>query len=192
MRYRKPKYHPQFITWTQNKIVQTCLKKGWKVVVSKFGKRHLVNGQLCWVPRRSEKILEHPSCQNRFCLPRRFNVLGGTAPSSADFAESCAFQLRHLTPVCLYGVIIQLQHGLAPPTSSDTRRRAFRHAYLVYSTSRSALHVSQRWPDAFRNKLLASAVIDRLKGNAYEIILTGKSYRQTKSQNKSIEKTKEV
>ena len=59
-----------------------------------------------WVPRRSEKILEHPSCQNRFRLPRRFNVLGGTAPSPADFAESCAFQLRHLTPVCLYGVII--------------------------------------------------------------------------------------
>jgi len=50
----------------------------------------------------------------------------------------------------------------------------------------------KEWPDAFRNKLLASAVIDRLKGNAYEIILTGKSYRQIKSQNKSIEKTKEV
>ena len=50
----------------------------------------------------------------------------------------------------------------------------------------------KEWSDAFRNKLLASAVIDRLKGNAYEVILTGKSYRQTKSQNKNIEKDQEV
>ena len=50
----------------------------------------------------------------------------------------------------------------------------------------------KEWSDAFRNKLLASAVIDRLKGNAYEVILTGKSYRQTKSENKNIEKDQEV
>jgi DNA replication protein DnaC len=43
----------------------------------------------------------------------------------------------------------------------------------------SNLHFDE-WSDAFKNKLLAAAVIDRLKGNAHEVVLIGKSYRQIK------------
>ncbi|WP_191092749.1 hypothetical protein [Cysteiniphilum sp. JM-1] len=55
MRYTKPKnnhlmhvkktndnYHPQYIHWTQNRIVHNALAKGWHVVVQKMGKRKLV------------------------------------------------------------------------------------------------------------------------------------------------------
>jgi hypothetical protein len=52
MRYNKPKnnhfkkandnYHPQYIHWTQNRIVQNALAKGWHVVVQKMGRRHLI------------------------------------------------------------------------------------------------------------------------------------------------------
>ena len=56
MRYRKhnfaqkkamntspcPNYHPQFIYWTQNKIVKDALSKGWRVVIQKMGRRCLV------------------------------------------------------------------------------------------------------------------------------------------------------
>ena len=47
----------------------------------------------------------------------------------------------------------------------------------------SNLHFTE-WMEAFNNKLLGSAIIDRLKGNAYEVILDGKSYRQTRNQKK--------
>lgn len=33
------------------------------------------------------------------------------------------------------------------------------------------------WTDAFQNKLLAAATLDRLRHNAYEVLLEGKSYR---------------
>ncbi len=35
-------YHPQYIHWTQNRIVHNALAKGWHVVVQKMGKRKLV------------------------------------------------------------------------------------------------------------------------------------------------------
>lgn len=36
------------------------------------------------------------------------------------------------------------------------------------------------WQDAFPNKLLGAAMIDRLKHNAYQLVLEGKSYRSVK------------
>ena len=44
----------------------------------------------------------------------------------------------------------------------------------------SNLDVSE-WPDAFPNKLLGAATIDRLRHNAYVITLDGKSYRSVRS-----------
>lgn len=38
------------------------------------------------------------------------------------------------------------------------------------------------WQDAFPNKLLGAATIDRLQHNAYQLILDGKSYRSIKKQ----------
>ncbi len=36
------------------------------------------------------------------------------------------------------------------------------------------------WPDAFPNRILGAATIDRLRHGAYKIVLEGKSYRSTK------------
>ena len=43
----------------------------------------------------------------------------------------------------------------------------------------SNLHFNE-WQDAFPNKLLGAATIDRLRHNAYQLILEGKSYRSIK------------
>ena len=36
------------------------------------------------------------------------------------------------------------------------------------------------WPDAFPNRILGAATIDRLRHGAYKVVLDGKSYRSTK------------
>jgi len=43
------------------------------------------------------------------------------------------------------------------------------------------------WTDAFQNKMLAAATLDRLRHNAYEILLDGKSYRSLKKSTQSTE-----
>ena len=40
-----------------------------------------------------------------------------------------------------------------------------------------------KWQDAFPNKLLGAATIDRLKHNAYQLILEGRSYRTLQTKN---------
>ena len=49
------------------------------------------------------------------------------------------------------------------------------------------------WPDAFPNKLLGAATIDRIRHGAYCVVLEGKSYRTPKPlpkpQKKEVEKT---
>lgn len=35
------------------------------------------------------------------------------------------------------------------------------------------------WPDAFPNRILGAATIDRLRHGAYNVVLEGKSYRST-------------
>lgn len=46
------------------------------------------------------------------------------------------------------------------------------------------------WQHAFTNKLLGVATIDRLRHNAYKLILEGKSYRHTKEEQKKSKGTK--
>ena len=41
------------------------------------------------------------------------------------------------------------------------------------------------WADAFQNKLLAAATLDRLRHNAYEVLLEGQSYRSKRSPEKT-------
>lgn len=45
------------------------------------------------------------------------------------------------------------------------------------------------WQQAFSNKLLGVATIDRLRHHAYQVILEGKSYRADKNTNKKLEET---
>ena len=81
-------------------------------------------------------------------------------------------------------VLIIDDFGLKPLTE---KLEDFIHEVLDHRYERlpiiitSNLHFNE-WLEAFYNKLLGSAIIDRLKGNAHEIILEGKSYRQTRSQ----------
>ena len=46
------------------------------------------------------------------------------------------------------------------------------------------------WGDAFLNKLLGAATLDRLRHNAYRLILEGESYRKLRPENSS--KTKQT
>jgi len=46
------------------------------------------------------------------------------------------------------------------------------------------------WQQAFSNKLLGVATVDRLRHNAYQVILQGKSYRS--GNKKTLEKTVEI
>lgn len=43
------------------------------------------------------------------------------------------------------------------------------------------------WQDAFQNKMLAAATLDRLRHNAYEVLLDGKSYRSLKKPKTEVE-----
>lgn len=47
------------------------------------------------------------------------------------------------------------------------------------------------WQDVFHNKMLAAATLDRLRHNAYEVLLDGKSYRSLKKSTASIEEEDE-
>lgn len=81
-------------------------------------------------------------------------------------------------------VLIIDDFGLKPLTE---KLEDFIHEVLDHRYERlpiiitSNLHFKE-WMQAFSNKLLGSAIIDRLKGNAHEVILDGKSYRQTRNQ----------
>tara|TARA_R110002167_G_scaffold214705_1_gene419485 strand:- start:5607 stop:6341 length:735 start_codon:yes stop_codon:yes gene_type:complete len=81
-------------------------------------------------------------------------------------------------------VLIIDDFGLKPLTE---KLEDFIHEVLDHRYERlpivitSNLHFDE-WMEAFNNKLLGSAIIDRLKGNAYEVILEGESFRQTRKQ----------
>jgi DNA replication protein DnaC len=47
------------------------------------------------------------------------------------------------------------------------------------------------WGDAFPNRLLGAATIDRLRHNAYRLVLDGKSYRSPKNYPQSTHTTSE-
>ena len=42
------------------------------------------------------------------------------------------------------------------------------------------------WPDAFPNRILGAATIDRLRHGAYKVVLDGKSYRDARAQPKTV------
>lgn len=51
---------------------------------------------------------------------------------------------------------------------------------------------SDEWASVFANRVLGSAIIDRVKHGAYDLILTGKSYRTSGQRENNKENNKEV
>lgn len=50
----------------------------------------------------------------------------------------------------------------------------------MWDRSRYHLDIPE-WPDAFPNRILGAATIDRLRHGAYKVVLEGKSYRASQS-----------
>ncbi len=98
-------------------------------------------------------------------------------------------------PVAKIDLLIIDDFGLKPlrtPQDEDIHdligERYERRSTIITSN----LDLSE-WRDAFPNKLLGAATIDRIRHGAYCVVLEGKSYRATKplpkSQKKEVEKT---
>ena len=90
---------------------------------------------------------------------------------------------RRLTTLARVDLLIIDDFGLKPlhpPQDEDFHdlicERYERHATIVTSN----LDLSE-WNDAFPNKLLGAAVIDRLQHNAYCVVLDGHTYRTPKT-----------
>ena len=99
---------------------------------------------------------------------------------------------RRFKYLCQLDLLIIDDFGLKPlrsPADEDFHdlmaERYERKATVVTSN----LDFSE-WGDAFPNKLLGAATLDRLKHGAYRLILDGKSYRKPRPLQDGVEKTK--
>ena len=101
---------------------------------------------------------------------------------------------RKFKMLCQMDLLIIDDFGLKPlrsPADEDFHdliaERYERHATIVTSNLDFA-----EWGEAFPNKLLGAATLDRLKHGAYQLVLDGESYRKprpTNNQNKEVEKS---
>jgi DNA replication protein DnaC len=94
---------------------------------------------------------------------------------------------RHLAKLVGVDLLIIDDFGLKPLTGMQDEdfhevisERYERKSTLVTSN----LDISE-WPDAFPNRILGAATIDRIRHGAYKIILDGKSYRSATTELKT-------
>jgi DNA replication protein DnaC len=64
--------------------------------------------------------------------------------------------------------------------------------YEQHSTIITSNLAFGEWQDAFQNKILAAATLDRLRQNAYEVLLDGRSYRASRQQQSGKESGEEM
>lgn len=100
-------------------------------------------------------------------------------------AEATGTYAKVFRKFCTVSLLIIDDFGLKPLSSPQDE---YLHDVVAERyESRATLVTSNldfgEWQDAFPNKLLGAATIDRLKHNAYQLILEGRSYRtfQTKT-----------
>ncbi|NCC26172.1 MAG: ATP-binding protein [Deltaproteobacteria bacterium] len=85
-------------------------------------------------------------------------------------------KLNHLAKV---DVLVIDDFGLKPmkPGQDEDFHDLIAERYEHQATILTSNLDFSEWTDAFHNKLLASATLDRIRHNAYQVVLDGKSYR---------------
>lgn len=83
-------------------------------------------------------------------------------------------------------LLIMDDFGLKPlkPQEEEDIHDVIAERYEQKSTIITSNLDFSEWADAFQNKLLAAATLDRLRHNAYEVMLEGQSYRSKRSEEK--------
>jgi len=89
---------------------------------------------------------------------------------------------RHFTKLAAVDLLIIDDFGLKPLTGiqDEDFHDVIAERYERKSTIVTSNLDVPEWPDAFPNRILGAATIDRLRHGAYKVVLEGKSYRSTK------------
>jgi len=89
---------------------------------------------------------------------------------------------RHFAKLAAVDLLIIDDFGLKP--LKDTQDEDFHEVIAERYERKSTIVTSNldvpEWVDAFPNRILGAATIDRLRHGAYKVVLEGKSYRSTK------------
>ena len=104
---------------------------------------------------------------------------------AARATNSYERQFNNLTKV---GLLIIDDFGLKPlrPPQDEDLHDIISERYERRSTIVTSNLDLSEWGDAFPNRLLGAATIDRLRHGAYKVVLEGKSYRSPRPLPKSI------
>jgi len=86
---------------------------------------------------------------------------------------------RKLNQLAKVDVLVIDDFGLKPmkPGQDEDFHDLIAERYEHQTTILTSNLDFSEWTDAFHNKLLASATLDRIRHNAYQVVLDGKSYR---------------
>lgn len=97
---------------------------------------------------------------------------------------------RHFAKLAGVDLLIIDDFGLKPlkGTQDEDLHEVIAERYERKSTIVTSNLDIPEWIDAFPNRILGAATIDRLRHGAYKVVLEGKSYRSPRSDRKSPEK----
>ena len=101
---------------------------------------------------------------------------------------------RHFAKLTAVGLLIVDDFGLKPlrGTQDEDLHEVIAERYERKSTIITSNLDIPEWADAFPNRVLGAATIDRLRHGAYKIVLEGKSFRETSgAKNKPSQTVKE-
>jgi DNA replication protein DnaC len=102
-------------------------------------------------------------------------------------AKACGEYNKKLHSFAKIKLLIIDDFGLEPlsPNQEEVLHDLISERYELSSTIITSNLAVSEWHEAFTNKLLGSATIDRLRHNAYELELDGKSYRTFRKNGKN-------
>jgi DNA replication protein DnaC len=103
-------------------------------------------------------------------------------------AKACGQYSKKLKMLSKIKLLIIDDFGLKPllPSQEEVLHDLISERYELSSTIITSNLAVSEWHEAFTNKLLGSATIDRLRHNAYELELDGKSYRSVCKNSKTL------
>ena len=103
---------------------------------------------------------------------------------------------RHFAKLAAVDLLIIDDFGLKPlkPAQDEDFHDVIAERYERKSTVVTSNLDIPEWTDAFPNRILGAATVDRLRHGAYKVVLEGKSYRSTqpslKTQNQVVKEPK--
>jgi DNA replication protein DnaC len=127
-----------------------------------------------------------------FCaIQKGYDVMCSTQSKLSEElqgAKACGQYAKKLKALSKIKLLIIDDFGLKPLTLSEEEalHDLTSERYELASTLVTSNLAISEWHEAFSNKLLGSATIDRLRHNAYIVTLDGKSYRSSKTKNSKV------